>query len=59
MVDFAVCRGDKSWLDEARDAGFVLDLSKALFQKVMDQKSVRDFRWAPMKAEDYLASEHT
>jgi hypothetical protein len=59
VVDFAVCHGGKAWLNEGRDAGFFFDLSKALFQKMMDQVTVRDFRLDSMKVDDYLMSTGT
>jgi hypothetical protein len=59
IVDVAVYHDSKAWLNKGRDAGFFFDLSKALFQKMMDQVTVRDFRLDPMEVDDYLMSTGT
>jgi hypothetical protein len=52
MVDFGVYSGSQSWFKETRDPGYYFDFSRALIQKVVDQKTVCDFRGTCMKAKD-------
>jgi hypothetical protein len=57
MADFAVFHGDAAWFYSGDDSRYLLDVTKALFQRMMDQTSVRDFRLVPMNVEYYLVSE--
>jgi hypothetical protein len=59
MVDFAVAHSTNTWFDERMNAAYLLDFSRAMHLKVMDQQFVRDFRKATMNADDYLVSEET
>jgi hypothetical protein len=59
MVDFAVAHSTNTWFDERMNAAYLLDFSRAMHLKVMDQQFVRDFRKVTMNADDYLVSEET
>jgi hypothetical protein len=57
LVDWSTSHGSKSWLNGVTNPEYLLDLSKALFEKLLAQKSVNDFRLVHMKVEDYLVCE--
>jgi hypothetical protein len=58
LVDFATAYGHESWhIALNPDSEYWRDLSKALFKKLAAQKTMNDFRNAPMAVEDYLVSE--
>jgi hypothetical protein len=57
LIDWSTSYGLKAWLNGATNPEYLLDLSKALFEKLLAQKSVNDFRLVHMKVEDYLVCE--
>lgn len=57
MLDFAVAHSTDTWFNERMNAAYLLDFSRAMHLKVMDQNFVRDFRKVTMNAEDYLVNE--
>lgn len=54
MVDYHVARGYESWLGAHHHAAFVLDLAKALQNKITSGASYSSFRSAALAADDYL-----
>jgi hypothetical protein len=54
MVDYHVARGYESWLGAHHHAAFVLDLAKALQNKITSGASYSSFRSAVLAADDYL-----
>jgi hypothetical protein len=57
MIDFAVCCGDETWFDGEDGQEYLLDFSKAMVKKLRVHKSVSEFRFVTLKAEDYFVSE--
>jgi hypothetical protein len=58
MVDIATAYDDELWFVSLDlDPAFLFDLSKSLLRKVADYPGVVGFRWATLKATDYLVSE--
>jgi hypothetical protein len=54
MVDYHVARGYESWLGAHHHPAFVLDLAKALQNKITSGAAYSSFRFAALAADDYL-----
>lgn len=54
MVDYHVARGYESWLGSHCHPAFLLDLAKALQNKITTGASFSSFRYAVLAADDYL-----